>query len=87
MGRQGILHFGGTLFEYLQQVSVPAVEIFEHIRQLQRCGLGIEPEDPVDDMVRARLVGRIEIARLDCRLERAHDDPGGIRAQIQRLSV
>ena len=66
---------------------MPAVEIFEHIRQLYGRGVRIEPDDPVDDMVGARLVRRIEVARLDRRFERAHDDPGRIRAQIQRLSV
>ena len=66
---------------------MPAVEIFEHIRQLHRRRVRIEPDDPVDDMVGARLVRRIEVARLDRRFERAHDDPSRIRAQIQRLSV
>ena len=83
MRRQGFFHFGGSLLEYLQQVSVPAIEIFEHIGQLTCCGLGIEPENPVDDMVCTCLVGRIEVPRLGCRLERPHDDPGGIRAQIR----
>jgi len=59
MGCEGGFHFGGSLFEYLQQVPVAAIEIFEHVVQLTFRGLGIEPENPVDDMVRSRLVSRI----------------------------
>ena len=49
--------------------------------------LGIERENPVDDMVGAGLVGRVEVARFGRRLERAHDDPGRIGPQIKGLPV
>ena len=47
----------------------------------------IEIEDALDDMVGARLVGRIEVARFGRRLERTHDDARGIRPQIERLPI
>ena len=57
MGREGVFHFGGAFFEMFQQVPMPAFEILEHVRQLQRCGFAVELKDPVDDMVGACLVG------------------------------
>ena len=66
---------------------MPAFEILKNLGELVGRRLGIEPKDPVDDMVSARLVGGIEIARFGRRLERAHDNPGRIGAQIESLTV
>ena len=63
------------------------LKILQHFVQLLGGRLGIEPEDAVDDMVRARLVRRIEIARLGRWLEGTHDHPRRIRPQIKSLSV
>ena len=87
MSREGLLHFVGAGLERLQQVAMTAQEILQDVRELAGSGFGIECENPVDDMVGARLVGRIEIARFGRRLERAHDHPRGVGTQIERLPV
>ncbi len=66
---------------------MPALEILQDIGELAGNGFGIERENPVDDMIGARLVGRVEIAGFGRRLERAHDHPRGVRTQIERLPV
>ena len=87
MRREGVFHFVGARLEGRQQVAMAALEILEHIGKLAGCRLGIERQDPLDDMVRARLVGRIEVARFGRRLERPHDDPRRIGTQMERLPV
>src|SRR6185503_21250711 len=82
MGGEGVLHFRRPRLESFQEVPVAAVEIVDHVRQLKRRRVRIESDYPVNNVVRALLVGRVEVAGLDCRLKRAHDDPGWIRAQI-----
>ena len=82
-----LFHLVGARLERLQQVAMAALKILQHVGQLAGCGLGIERQNPVDDMVGAGLVGRVEIARFGRRLERAHDHPRGIGAQIKRLPV
>ena len=85
--RQGPFHFVGAGFERLQQVAVAAQEILQHVGELAGSCLGIECENPLDDMVGARLVGRIEIARFGRRLERTHDHPRRVWPQIECLPV
>ena len=51
-----------------------------------RC-LGVERENPLDDMVGAGLVRRIEVARLGGRLERPNDHAGRIRPQMKGLAI
>jgi hypothetical protein len=87
MRRKGTFHFVGARLECRQQVAVAALEILENIGQLTGCRPGIHCQDPIDDMVRACLVGGIEIARFGRRLERAHDHPGRIGAQVESLPV
>ena len=87
MSREGLFHFIGAGLERLQQVAVAALEILQDVGELAGNGFGIERENPVDDMIGARLVGRVEIARFGRRLERAHDHPRGIWTQIKRLPV
>ena len=85
--QQRLLHFVGPALKRLQQVAVPALEILQHVGQLAGRGLRIEIENALDDMVGARLVGRVEIARLGRRLERTHDHARGIRPQIERPPI
>jgi hypothetical protein len=59
---------------------VAALEIFQHIVQLLRRDLGVKLQNPVDDMVGARLISRIEVSRFDRRFEGSDDDPGRIWA-------
>src|SRR5882757_3171355 len=76
--REGLLHFVGTELKRLQQVAMPTLEVLQHVRQLDCRLLRIKLENALDDMVGARLVGRVEIARFGRRLERAHDDARGV---------
>ena len=85
--QQRLLHFVGPALKRLQQVAVPALEILQHIGQLAGRGLRIEIENALDNMVGARLVGRVEIARFGRRLERTHDHARGIRPQIERPPI
>ena len=57
-------------------------EVFEHLSQLPGCSLGLEPKNPVDDMIGPDFVRWIEIPRFSRRFEWPDDDPGRIRAQI-----
>ena len=80
-------HVRGAGLEDLEQVSVTAFEIFQHVAQLSCGRIGIEPQNPLDDMVGPRPVRRVEIPGLSRRPERPDDDPGRIRAQAQVLTV
>jgi hypothetical protein len=62
-------------------------EIIEHLGQLTGDCRGIERKDAVDDVVRTRPVGQVEVARLRRRPERTNDDARRVRPQIERLSV
>src|SRR5450755_3571921 len=85
--RQYLFHDVGARLERLQEVAMPALEILQDIGELAGNGLGVEREHPVDDMIGASLVGRVEIARLRRRLERAHDDARRIGPKVKRLPV
>ncbi len=85
--RQHLFHDVGARLERLQQVAMPALEILQDIGELAGNGFGIEREHPVDDMIGAGLVGRVEIARFGRRLERAHDDARRIGPKVKRLPV
>ena len=87
MRGKGVLHVIGARFEDREQIAVAPLEILEHIGQLAGRRLGIERQDPVDDVIRPCLVGGIEITRFGRRFEWAHHDSRGIGAQIQRLAV
>ena len=52
---------------------MPALEILQDVGELAGDGFGIECKHPIDDVIGACLVGRVEIAGLGCRLERTHD--------------
>ena len=64
-----------------------ALEILEHVGQLAGRGFGIQRQNPIDDMVRAGLVRRVEVARLGRRLERPHDDARRVGPQIKGLPI
>jgi hypothetical protein len=61
------------------------LETIQDIRELAGGGFGIEGDNPVDDMVCAHFIGRIQIARFSRRLERPHNHPRRIRTQANRL--
>ncbi|MGY3469382.1 hypothetical protein ACVW0I_006253 [Bradyrhizobium sp. LM6.11] len=79
-------HFRGARLEDLQQVAVTAEEVLQNVGQLPVGRLGIERENPFDDMVGAGLVRRIEVARLCRRLEWPNDDTGRVRPQLKGLA-
>ncbi len=60
--RKGVFHLVGARLEGRQKIAVAALEILKDIGQLAGCHLGIERQDPVDDMVRPCLVGGVEVA-------------------------
>jgi len=80
MRLQRLFHLCGARLENLEQVPVTTFEIFEHLGQLSGGGLGLEPNDPADDMVGPRLVGRVEVPRFSRRSEGSDYDPGRVRA-------
>ena len=57
-------------------------EIIKHVCQLLRDSIGIEPKDPLDDMIGPDLVRWIEVSGLSRGFEGPDDDPGRVRAQI-----
>ena len=87
VGCERVFHLGGARLENVEQVPVAAIEVLEHLVQLLRGSLGIEPKHPVDDMIGAELVRRIEIARLSRRFEGPDDHPGRIGAKKEALAV
>lgn len=87
MRRERVFHLCGARSENFEQIPVTALEIFQHVAQLLCRRFGIEPENPVDDMVRPGFIGRIEVPRLSRRLERPDDDSGWVRTQIEGLAV
>ena len=63
------------------------LEILEDTGQLIGCGLRIQPQDTIDDMICPRLVACVQIPWFDRRPERAHEDPRWVRAQPESLPV
>ena len=55
-------------------------EICEHIGELTLSCFGIEPKNPVDNMIGPGLICWIEIAGFSRRFERSDDDPRRIGA-------
>jgi hypothetical protein len=82
-----VLHFCGARFKNVEQVPVATCEVFEHLAQLLRGSLGIQPKHPVDDVIGTDLVGRVEVARLSRWFEGPDDDPGRVRTQIEALTI
>ncbi len=82
-----VLHLCGARFKNIEQVPVATCEVFEHLAQLLRGSFGIESKYPVNDMIGADFVGRVEVARLSRWFEGPDDDPGRIRAQIEALAI
>src|SRR3954447_21143950 len=66
---------------------MPAQEMFQDVGEFAGNRVRIEGENAIYDVIGTRLVGRVQIARFDRWLERPHDHPGWIGAQIKRLPV
>ena len=87
MRRQRLFHLRGARLEDLQQVPVTTFEVLEHIGQLARSGVGLEPKYSADDTIGPGLIRRIEVSGFRRRFEGSDDDPGRIGAQVQGLAV
>ena len=87
MGRKRDFHLAGARLEGREEVAVATLKVLEDVGQLAACHLGIEREDALDNMVRPRLVGGIEVSRLGRRPEWTHDNSCRIRAKIKTLTV
>ena len=87
MRLQGLFHVRGARLEDLQQIPVTTLEVLEHIGQLARGSIGLEPKYSVDNMIGPGLIGRIEVSGFRRRIERSDDDSGRIRAKVQALAV
>ena len=81
MWLQRRFHFCRAGPKDLNQIPVTTFEIFEHLSQLAGGSLGVEPKNPVNDMIGPDFVRWIEVSGLSRRLERPDDDPGRIRAK------
>ena len=87
MRRKRVFHFVGARLEGRQKVAVAALEVLKDVGQLVRRHLGVERHDALDDMVCPGLVSRVEVARFDRRLERAHNHSRRIGPQMKCLTV
>jgi hypothetical protein len=87
VSRQCLFHLVGAGFEGFEQVAMAAKKILQDVGELAGSGFGIERENPIDDMIGAGLVGRVEIAGFGRRLEWTHDHARGVWTQIERLPV
>src|SRR5690348_11852875 len=72
MRRERLFHLVGARLKGLQQVAMPTLEVIQYVLELAGCCIRLKRENAFDDMVSACLVGRVEIARLCRRFERAH---------------
>lgn len=77
-----VFHLFSARLEDIEQISVTAFEIFEHVTQLLLGSFGIKPEHPLDDMVSPSPVGWVQVARFGRWLEGFDDDPGRVWTQI-----
>ena len=59
MWHKRLLHLGGARLENIEQIPMATVEVFEHLAQLLRGSFGVEPKNPVDDMIGPELIGRV----------------------------
>jgi len=78
---QRLLHIGGARFEDIEQVPVTTFEIFENVCQLLRSRFGLEPKNPVDDVIGSDFIGWVEVSGFSRRFEGPNDDPGRVRAK------
>ena len=75
-----LFHFISALFERRQQIAVSALEVFENLGKLLLCGLDVEAEHTINDVIGTRLVRRIEISRFRGGFEGSHHDACRIRS-------
>src|SRR5580704_9552968 len=87
MCSDGLFHLIGARFEYLEQIAVTILKVLQNLRELAGSRLGIERQDAIDDVIRARLVGGIEVPGFGGRLEWTDDHSCRIGAQVKTLTI
>ena len=87
MRGKGVFHFICACVECLDQIAVAILKVLEDFGQLASSGKRIERQDAIDDVIRARLIGRIEVPRFGRRLKWPDDYSCRIRAQIKTLPI
>src|ERR1700691_1994890 len=87
MGVKRLFHLIGARFECLEQIAMAALKVFADFGQLTSSRCRIERQDSIHDMICARLVRGVEIARFSRRLEWTDDHSCRVRAQIKTLPV
>ena len=84
---KGRAHLIRTRLAGLEQIAMSPLEALQYICQLAGYSCGVQRQNPIDDVVGACLVGRVEIAWFGRRLEWTHDHPRGVGTQVERLPV
>ena len=87
MRHECLFHLACPVFKCREQVAVAALEVFQDILKHAIGRLRIERQNPIDDVVCARLIGRVEIPWLRRRFEGTNNDTRRIGTQKKRLAV
>ena len=87
MSGEGPFHLIRARLEGREQIAVPPYKILQDLRKEAGNARRIQCHDAINDVVCARLVRRVEVARLGRWLEGSHNNPRRIRAQVECLSV
>jgi hypothetical protein len=87
MQRKGLFHLNRSRLEGLEQITMAPEKVLQNVGQLTPHRERIEGQHSVHNMVGARFVRRIEVARLGRRLEGTNYNSRWIRAQEKRLPV
>lgn len=87
MSGKGPFHLIRARLEGREQIAVSPDKILQDVRKEAGNARRIQCHDAIHDVVRTRLVRRIEIARLGRWLEWSHNDARRIWAQVKCLSV
>src|SRR5258708_20534720 len=57
-----VLHLCGARLENIEQIPMPTFEVLEHVAQLLGGSFGIEPKNPVDDLIRTTLSSCVAVS-------------------------
>src|SRR5450631_3352729 len=87
VSKERVFHVDGARLEGRQQVAMAAQEVLQYVGQLVRRYRRVKRQHPSDDVIGARLVGRVEVTRFGRGLEWAHHYSCRVGTQVQRLTV
>jgi hypothetical protein len=83
----GSFHLIGPRTEYLKEIAVTILEVLENLREFTRNRFGIERKDAINNVIRTRFIGGVQIPRLGRRLERTDHHSRRIGAKIETLTI